>query len=354
MAIVYATKQFRHYLLGRPFTVVTDHALLQWLSAQKMEGLLCRWALALQEYDFHIEYKKGSSNSNADALSRRPTYQPSDVVSAVRTEVDIAALRYAQEHDPHLNQVLLGLKASHVRPPKWRQYPLRSYAHLWSQLVFSEGVVYRRYAIGPCEDVIQVPLIPHTMREEALHSCHSAPGAGHQGVEKTLTRLRQEAFWPNMHNDVKEFCKNCVLCQRSKLPNLTPAPLTSMPIGRSWEMIAVDILEVPMSTNGNRYLMVVQDYFTKWAEAIPLKNQTAALINEALVKLCCIFGLPSIIHSDQGRAFESLLLRHTLDAFGIKKSHTTAYLWLNDLTGRCCSCSERMWNGRRSGSVICL
>eukprot|EP00731_Ephydatia_muelleri_P034967 Em0088g19a len=106
LAIVYATKQFRHYLLGRPFTVVTDHAPLQWLSAQKMEGLLCRWALALQEYDFHIEYKKGSSNSNADALSRRPTYQPSDVVSAVRTEVDIAALRYAQEHDPHLNQVL--------------------------------------------------------------------------------------------------------------------------------------------------------------------------------------------------------------------------------------------------------
>ena len=325
LAIVYATKQFRHYLLGRPFTVVTDHAPLQWLSAQKMEGLLCRWALALQEYDFHIEYKKGSSNSNADALSRRPTYQPSDVVSAVRTEVDIAALRYAQEHDPHLNQVLLGLKVSHVRPPKWRQYPLRSYAYLWSQLVLSEGVVYRRNAIGPCEDVIQVPLIPHTMREEALRSCHSAPGAGHQGVEKTLARLRQEALWPNMHNDVKEFCKNCVLCQRSKLPNPTPAPLTSMPIGRSWEMIAVDILEVPMSTNGNRYLMVVQDYFTKWAEAIPLKNQTAALINEALVKLCCIFGLPSIIHSDQGRAFESLLLRHTLDAFGIKKSRTTAY-----------------------------
>ena len=142
LAIVYATKQFHHYLLGRPFTVVTDHAPLQWLSAQKMEGLLCRWALALQEYDFHIEYKKGSSNSNADALSRRPTYQPSDVVSAVRTEVNIAALRYAQEHDPHLNQVLLGLKTSHVRPPKWRQYPLRSYAHLWSQLVLSEGVVY--------------------------------------------------------------------------------------------------------------------------------------------------------------------------------------------------------------------
>ena len=52
LAIVFATKQFSHYLLGRPFTFLTDHAPLQWLSGQKMEGLLCRCALALQEYDF--------------------------------------------------------------------------------------------------------------------------------------------------------------------------------------------------------------------------------------------------------------------------------------------------------------
>ena len=62
--------EYRHYLLGRPFTILTDHAPLQWLSGQKMEGLLCRWALALQEYDFIIQYRKGSQNSNADALSR--------------------------------------------------------------------------------------------------------------------------------------------------------------------------------------------------------------------------------------------------------------------------------------------
>ena len=95
--------------------------------------------------------------------------------------------------------------------------------------------------------------------------------------------------------------------------------------GQTWQMIAFDIQEVPISKNGNRYLMVVQDYFTKWGEAIPLKNQAAPLITEALVKLCCTFGLPDIIHSDQGHAFESLLLRHTLDTFGVKKSRMTAY-----------------------------
>ena len=56
LAIIYALKQFRHYLLGRQFMLLTDHAPLQWLAGQKMEGLLARWALATQEYDllFHI------------------------------------------------------------------------------------------------------------------------------------------------------------------------------------------------------------------------------------------------------------------------------------------------------------
>lgn len=70
LAVVYALKQFRHYLLGRSFLLITDHAPLQWLSAQKMEGMLCRWALAMPEYDFQIVYRKGTLNANADALSR--------------------------------------------------------------------------------------------------------------------------------------------------------------------------------------------------------------------------------------------------------------------------------------------
>ena len=66
----YATKQFCHYLLGRQFQLHTDHAPLQWLSAQRMEGLLCRWALALQDYSFTVVYRKGALNANGDSLSR--------------------------------------------------------------------------------------------------------------------------------------------------------------------------------------------------------------------------------------------------------------------------------------------
>ena len=90
-------------------------------------------------------------------------------------------------------------------------------------------------------------------------------------------------------------------------------------------MVAVDILTVPVSTNGNKCILVIQDYFTKWADAIPLPNQSASTITSALLKLFSQMGMPDIIHSDQGRNFESALLKQSLDAFGISKSHTTAY-----------------------------
>ena len=64
-------KQFRRYQLGRTFQLMTDHAPLQWLGEQKVEGLLCRWALEIQGFSFEIVYRKGSTNGNADALSRR-------------------------------------------------------------------------------------------------------------------------------------------------------------------------------------------------------------------------------------------------------------------------------------------
>ena len=188
-----------------------------------------------------------------------------------------------------------------------------------------EGIVCRKYTPGPTKDLIAVPIIPDSLRQKVLYHCHDSPTAGHQGIDKTLERLRKVAYWVNMAQDVEKHCRECLTCQKSKLPKPTKAPLVSMPIGKPWQMVAVDILEVPVSNKGNRYLLVVQDYFTKWADAIPLRNQTAATITEKLVKLFSVMGLPDILHSDQGRNFESTLLQQTLEAFGTVKSHTTAY-----------------------------
>ena len=98
-----AIKQFRHYLLGRHFKILTDHAPLQRLSAQNMEGMLCRRALVLQEYDFDIDFWKGKQNVNADALSRR--YSPC-AITQVESHLPLTEIRTSQQSDSTLSQVL--------------------------------------------------------------------------------------------------------------------------------------------------------------------------------------------------------------------------------------------------------
>ncbi|KHJ40552.1 hypothetical protein D918_09388, partial [Trichuris suis] len=97
-----------------------------------------------------------------------------------------------------------------------------------------------------------------------------------------------------------------ILVKPSPLPR---APLQPFPIGKPWERVAVDILEVPMSQLGNRYLLVLQDWFPKWDEAVPTKNQMAATISSVLVEIFSRMGIPDILHTDQGANFESNLLR---------------------------------------------
>ena len=328
LAIVFAMKQFRHYLLGRPFTLMTDHAPLQWLSAQKMEGLLCRWALALQEYTFTIVHRKGTLNGNADALSRRPHSVASTLpVALTSTTDDTIALQQAQLEDPILQQVQQALSKPHEKPKTatWHHSPLRRYLQLWHQLSIVDGIVYRTYRPGPISDVVKVPLMPTRLHQEALKQSHDIPSAGHQGTAKTLARLQQQAYWVGMAKDVQLYCQQCTTCQQAKLPNPVRASMCNIPIGKPWEMLAADILEVPVSRKNHRYLLVVMDYFTKWVEAIPLQDQTAASVTQTIIKICSTFGVPSILHSDQGRNFESHMLQQMLQAFGIQKCRTTAY-----------------------------
>ena len=185
--------------------------------------------------------------------------------------------------------------------------------------------MYRQYKPGPVCELIAVLLIPSSYQQNLLHQYHSQLSAGHLRPDKTAARIRQVGYWVGILHDIDQYCRECTVCQSSKPPAPQKVPLISMPIGKPWQMVAVDILEVPLSFNRNRYLLVIQDYFSKWADAILLPNQTADRITKELVKVFSTYGMPDILHSDQGRNFESCILRQTLEAFGVLKSHTTAY-----------------------------
>lgn len=314
LAIVFALKQFRHYLLGRSFILFTDHAPLQWLANQKMEGLIARWVLATQEYDFTVLYRKGKENVNADALSRRQLHGSEGCATTLCSLQLLPDLQQHQINDPVICQLRDELQRSPDTPPKghkWHQQPLSRYHQIWSQLLLNDNIVCRQYTPGPIADTLLVPVIPRSYHQEILRQCHDAPYAGHLGPDKTVAKVREIGYWVGMIQDINQYCRECVTCQSSKPPAPQKVPLISMPIGKPWEMVAVDVLTVPTSCHNNKYILVIQDYFTKWAEAIPLPDQTASTITRELSKCfpsmdCLRYYIPTKVRTLKVHCYDKL------------------------------------------------
>lgn len=93
---------------------------------------------------------------------------------------------------------------------------------------------------------------------------------------------------------------------------------------------------LPITENGNEYIMVIGDYFTKWKESFALRDHTAQTVADVLItEFICRFGTPRRIHTDQGREFESTLFS---EAWYIQDTYTVLHLiglnpmgWWSDL-----------------------
>ena len=130
----------------------THPALLQWLSAQKMEGMHCHWVLAQQEYDFDITYCQAKLNANADTLLRRYSLC---AITQVQQHLTASKICTAQQADVTLSKVLQALMQSDLcYGPEWYWYPQRLYRELWSQdqwMMFSAD-----YMPSPISETVNV------------------------------------------------------------------------------------------------------------------------------------------------------------------------------------------------------
>ena len=101
-------------------------------------------------------------------------------------------------------------------------------------------------------------------------------------------------------SDVHDYVTSCEVCQRAKLALPTEVPLLNTHIGRTMQLVQVDILEVPLSRKGNIYLLVVEDAFTEWLECYPIPNQKTETITEKLVELFSILVSPNFCIRTRG------------------------------------------------------
>lgn len=347
------TEKFREYLLGHKFVVFTDNNPLSHLRSAKPGAAEHRWAAELAAFDFEIQYRSGRSNRNADALSRRSVFVASSVLSLPGTLVS-SSIQQSPRLDPAMvvHQSLVSVLPSHSAADLhsmqesdallkevlvfWRRgspptsvekrrlcKSLMAILRQWDRLLEEEGLLFRRvFRSDGGEEFLQL-LLPAALRQETLRQLHQEHG--HQSIERTTELVRQRCYWPGMLLDIKRWVQKCERCQVAKHSGQGPhSYMGHLLASRPNEILALDFTLLEPSHNGFENVLVLTDVFSKFTVAVPTRDQRAStvarvLVSEWFYKFC----VPSRIHSDQGRSFESSLLHQLCSLYGVARSRTT-------------------------------
>ena len=166
-------------------------------------------------------------------------------------------------------------------------------------------------------------VVPKAYRSRALVGCHD--DVGHQGRMRTLSLLRERFYWPGMQTEAMQHVQQCTRCLRRKTPSHV-APLQPIHVTQPLELVHMDYLSLEPSKGNIENVLVITDHFTRYALAYPSKTQTAQATARILWdNFICHYGFPEKFISDQGRNFESDLIKELCKIAGVKKLHTTPY-----------------------------
>lgn len=366
------TEKFADYLALKHFTVLTDNNPLTYiLTTAKLDATGQRWASALGEFDFDLIYRPGLRNTDADAMSRYPyerlnTEEVKIENSTVKTicssitshpliEVIPSASINILEATETPGAPMAQLEIREIRQSqrqdklieRWRRAVIDKYLpdknQCWTRedmfmrknfhsLKMVRGILYREVK---GETIVNQLVLPQCYRKMVLKGLHS--DIGHPGRDRTLSLLRERYFWPGMASDVEKWVSTCERCIRRKSSTNIKSELVNIVTTYPLELVSMDYLTLEPS-RGHGNILVITDHFTKYALAIPTKNQTAKTTAEAFYNHFIVnYGIPTKLHTDQGANFESDLIKELCNITGMKKTRTTPYHAMGN------GCTER-WN----------
>ncbi|KAK6181452.1 hypothetical protein SNE40_009298 [Patella caerulea] len=264
--------------------------------------------------------------------SRGPRLPPINIeVSALLEKGHLTKeeLSCLQSAELALNDIMKRMKQG-VRP-SWEEIApfgieVKHYWSMWNLLTLENNIFLYKKWVGDNDVVTWLIVLPWSLRVVVLDQLHDSPTGGHLGALKTLEKVRSRYYWYEMKKDIEYYCHICDICARNKVFGRHPkAPLKLYVAGAPMERIALDILGPLTRTHKrNRFLLVVGDYFTKWSDAYPIRDQEARTIASKLIdRFVALFGVPMLIHTDQGLNFDSALFKEVCTILGSNKTRTT-------------------------------
>lgn len=294
-AIIHSLQKFDHFLRGRKFTLHTDHQSLRWLM-QATTGKIARWASRMSEYDMDIYWKRGKELKHVDFMSR--DIEPDTTLQdrmCMGIEVEPLTL-------PTIGDVL-ETQAKEEKP-------------------FGKGYTTRGHVICYRNGV----WVPPPLRQRIIAASHLLPPYFHCGVKKTKSTILKAFNWPNLHQEVTDYVRGCLACQRmrpglERLQGLT----RRHPIPGPFETVYMDYWE---GTHWGLPKIVVTmiDHNTKWVEAVEVNNHSAEDLNEVFLCMWVSrFGVPRTIVTDNGLSFSSEDFERLIGSLGSTHLRATPY-----------------------------
>ncbi|CAB3228207.1 unnamed protein product [Arctia plantaginis] len=284
---------------ARDFVVFTDHKPLCYAFHSRKENCSPRQFRHLDfisQFTTDIKHISGKDNIVADTLSR---------IEEIAIPVDLEQLAKHQDSDTELSRLLVrntSLCLKKVRVP----------GTLDTELFCDVSTNTPR------------PYVPQELRHRVFESLHSF---SHPGTKATAKLVAERYVWPGIRKDCRTWTQACLACQRSKVSRHTLSPVGTYKLPRArFAHIHIDLVgPLPMS-HGYRYCLTAVDRFTRWSEAIPIRDITAeTVVNALLYGWIARFGCPVDIVTDRGAQFESALFKRLSELIGFKHKHTTAY-----------------------------
>ena len=292
LAVVWAITHFRHYLYGNVVTVYTDHtAVKAILETANPTGKHARWwtrVYGAGVKEVRIVHRAGKENTNADALSRSP-YAPAPEEGIAEGEVQVAALSvpqscsiannltsllhrapapddgstpdYATEQrkDTQLKEVVDYLEHGSLPDDPLRARMIAAQEPLFAVV---DGILYY---IDPKHGNRRRAAVPRHLRRQVLEESHAGPLGGHFSGNRLYNALVLHWWWEGMYVDSVELCKNCPECAiATGVGRRHNPPLYPIPVQRPFQILGVDIMYLPKTEQGNKHVIVFQDFFTKW------------------------------------------------------------------------------------------
>lgn len=213
-----------------------------------------------------------------------------------------------------------------------KKQPVKTYSDGGSTKIYERNnLLYREFSSLKVSNgkLFHQLIVPKKYRHFVMKLAHETLMAGHLGVKKTIDRVTSEFYWPGVQADIRRFISSCDICQRTtpkgKIP---PVPLGRMPlISEPFHRVAADIVGPlePRTTKGNKYILTIIDFATRYPEAVALSGIETERVAEALVDVFSRVGVPREILTDQGTQFTSDVMKEVSRLLSLKRITTTPY-----------------------------